>query len=219
MLKERIPETDHGIQGEFTVEVFDRFRRGMRDKGRLQVENILEAGIYSGKALEIGPGPGYFGLEWLRKAGDAVLTGLEISPDMIKLARKNARDYGFEGRVDYVQGNAMKMPFGDSSFDAVFSNGSLHEWEDPKKVFNEIYRVLKPGGKYCIIDLQRDINPVVRTLIKMSVKPREIRPGFITSLNAAYTVEEMREIIKHTNLKNAVVDKHFIGLGIKGEKN
>ena len=49
------------------------------------------------------------------------------------------------------------MPFDDSSFDAVISNGSLHEWEDSKRVFNEIYRVLRQGGRYCITDLRRDV--------------------------------------------------------------
>lgn len=218
MVKERIPETDHGIQGELNVEVFDRFRRGMRDKGRLQVENILAAGITSGDILEIGPGPGYFGLEWLKKVRNANLTGIEISSDMIKLAKKNSREYGFSEKTNYVRGNAMDMPFEEGSFDAVISNGSLHEWENPKKVFNEIHRVLKPGGKYCIIDLHRDINIVVRKFIEKSVQPKEIRPGFITSLNAAYTKEEIIKILKTTKLDGFSADTNFIGLGIRGEK-
>lgn len=48
---------------------------------------------------------------------------------MIKLANKNAKDYGFEKRVNYVEANRMHMPFPNNSFDGVFFNGSLHEWE------------------------------------------------------------------------------------------
>jgi ubiquinone/menaquinone biosynthesis C-methylase UbiE len=50
---------------------------------------------------------------------------------MINLATKNAREYGLKDRVTYKLGNAAQMPFADNSFTAVFSNGSLHEWENP----------------------------------------------------------------------------------------
>lgn len=62
---------------------------------------------------------------------------------MIETAQRNAAEYGFEERVEYVKGSALSMPLDDETFDAVFSNGSLHEWEEPQKVFSEIYRVLK----------------------------------------------------------------------------
>lgn len=135
MAKQRIIETNEGIQDELTVEIFDNFARIMRDKGWNNVDSFIKADITKGNALEIGPGPGYVGLEWLKRFPDATLTGCEISSEMIKLAEKNARDYGFTKRTNYVEGNCMKMPFADSSFDAVFSNGSLHEWEDPIKSF------------------------------------------------------------------------------------
>ena len=56
----------------------------------------------------------------------------------------------------------MEMPFPQASFDAVFSSGSLHEWENPKKSFDEIDRVLKPGGRYIVCDLRRNINPLLK---------------------------------------------------------
>jgi len=102
------------------VGIFDVFAQNMRDKGWSNVDNILKAGITQGNVLEIGPGPGYVGLEWLRQSSDSRLTGCEISPEMIKLAEKNASDYGFESRAKYVQGNSMQMPFPDNSYDAVF---------------------------------------------------------------------------------------------------
>ena len=87
-------ETDHGIQGEFTVAVYNEMQRGFRDKGRLETPEILKHGLTYGHALEIGPGPGYLGLEWLKHTQGTTLTGLDISPDMIALAERNARDYG-----------------------------------------------------------------------------------------------------------------------------
>jgi ubiquinone/menaquinone biosynthesis C-methylase UbiE len=135
----------------------------------------------------VGPGPGYLGLEWLKKTKDTQLTGIEISANMVKLAEKNAEEYGLSSRINYVIGDARNMPFIDNTFDGVFTNGSLHEWAKPIDIFNEIYRVLKPGGVYFISDLRRDINFFIKWLMKALVKPKEIKPGFITSINASYT--------------------------------
>lgn len=218
MLKQRIVETNEGIQGELSVEVFDCFARGMRDKGWNNVDSFLKSGIATGNVLEIGPGPGYVGLEWLKKSTNSKLTCLEISGDMIKTAKRNAKEYGFEDRVSYIQGNGMQMPFQNEAFDGTFSNGSLHEWEDPVRVFNEIYRVLKPNGAYCITDMRRDVNPLIKWAIYFSTKPKEIRPGFLTSQNASYTVDEIKHILNKSLLKNASVSKEFFGLCISGVK-
>ena len=56
---------------------------------------------------------------------------------MIKLAAKNAKDYGFEREASYIEGNSMYMPFDDETFDGVFSSGSMHEWEEPIKVLTK----------------------------------------------------------------------------------
>lgn len=218
MKKQRIIETQEGIQDKLTVEIFDDFARIMRDKGWNNVDSFIRAGITKGKVLEIGPGPGYVGLEWLKRFPDAALTGCEISREMIRLGEKNARDYGFENRAGYVEGNCMEMPFSDNSFDAVFSNGSLHEWEDPIKVFHEIHRVLKPGGLFCITDMRRDVNPLIKWLIYFSTRPKAIRPGFLTSYNAAYTGDEIKTLLGQSELKSAAVSKEFFGLCISGKK-
>lgn len=218
MVKERIPETDHGIQGEVTVNMYDVMMRRMRDKGWIPIPEILNAGITSGLALEIGPGPGYLGLEWLKKTEGTRLKGLDISHDMIKVAEKNAREYGFEDRVEYVESDSKRMPFENSMFDAVFTNGSLHEWAQPEEAFNEIQRILKPHGKYCITDLRRDMNPILKWFIKLMTKPKEMQAGLISSINAAYTVDEIEVILQQTNLQKSTVHKNVIGLVIAGEK-
>jgi ubiquinone/menaquinone biosynthesis C-methylase UbiE len=112
----------------------------------------------------------------------------------------------------------MQIPLPDCSFDAVFSNGSLHEWEDPVKGFNEIGRVLKPEGLFCVTDMRRDVNSLIKWLIYASTKPKEIRPGFLSSMNAAYTVSEIKHILSRSNLKNAIVQREFFGLCISGQK-
>jgi len=215
-MKQRVPETNTGIQGEFDVKAFNEFQRNMRDRGWLETKQIMDYGIQSGYALEVGPGPGYLGLEWLKNTRNTWLTGLEISANMIKIAQKNAQEYGFNSdRVKYVQGNALCMPFDAQQFDAVFTNGSLHEWERPEKVFSEIARVLKPGGRFFISDLRRDSSPLMKLFLNLSAK-EPMRAGLKTSMQAAYTKKELKEIIAHTPLNGVKVSAGAIGLTVLG---
>jgi len=218
MVKPRVVETTEGIQDEYDVQIYDQMMRRMRDKGWLETKLILKAGIRQGLALEVGPGPGYLGLEWLKQTDGTNLRGLDISPEMMSIAKRNADEYGFENRVEYVKGDAQEMPFDDNMFDSVFTNGSLHEWPGPKRVFDEIHRVLKPGGKYCITDLRRDMNPLVKWFMKAVTKPKEIRPGLISSINAAYTVEEIQAILSTSRLKRYTAKRQMMGLVVTGKK-
>ncbi len=217
MLRERVPETDEGIQDGLTVEHFDVFQRSMRDRGLMGTRDIIKSGIDRGAALEVGPGPGYLGLEWLKATRDTRLMGIEISPNMIKMERQNAEEYGLIGRVNYVEGNGMKMPFSDGTFDGVFTNGSLHEWEYPERVFAEIHRVLKPGGRFFISDLKRNLNFLIVTFMRLTAKPKEIKPGFDSSLAATYTRREMEDILRKADISGEVTENPF-GLIITGIK-
>ena len=216
MVRARIIETNEGIQDEITVELFDAFARGMRDKGWNGVDSMIATGISGGDVLEIGPGPGYVGLELAKKLSPVSLTGCEISPAMIDFAQKNATEYGISAR--YVQGSCTQMPFADASFDSVISNGSLHEWENPLRAFDEIHRVMRPGGRFCITDLRRDISPLVKAMMYYTTRPQAMRPGLVTSLEAAYTVSEVTELLRHSALHGAVISHDFFGLCIAGQK-
>jgi ubiquinone/menaquinone biosynthesis C-methylase UbiE len=218
VVKPRIIETDQGIQGQFNVETYDSMMRRMRDKGWIETNLVLKAGITQGLALEVGPGPGYLGLEWLKKTERTKLKALEISPDMITIAERNAKEYGLQDRATYVKGDAREMPFDDNTFDAAFTNGSLHEWSQPKKVLNEVHRVLKPRGRYLISDLRRDMNPIMKWLMWVFTKPKEIRPGLVSSINASYTPEEIRAMLDESDLTRATVRTVLVGLVVTGVK-
>ncbi len=218
MVKPRVTETDEGITGEFEVRMYDQMQRSLRDKGYMETEDVIEAGVNSGLALEIGPGPGYLGLEWLKSTEGTTLKGLEISDEMIAVAEKNAKEYGLQNRVQYVKGDARKLPFEDAYFDGVFTNGSMHEWAEPEEVMNEAFRVLKPGGTFFISDLRRDMNPLVKWYLWFMAKPKESRPGLISSINAAYTPGELRVLVDRTALKGSRVGSNWIGVMVSGWK-
>ena len=218
MTRPRVIETDQGIQGEFTVNLYDQMQRSLRDKGWIETKDIIKSGITKGLALEIGPGPGYLGLEWLKNTQGTTLKGLDISADMISIAKRNAEEYGLSERVEYLHSSGDRMPFEDEKFDAVFTNGSLHEWSDPKNTFNEIWRVLKKGGSAFISDLRRDMFFLIKWFLWINTKPKEIRPGLITSINAAYTPDELQKLVKETKLENCLVSGNPIGLKLTGVK-
>jgi len=115
--------------------------------------------------------------------------------------------------------NASTIPFPDNTFDAVFSNGSLHEWEDPILTFNEIYRVLNLEGIFFVSDLKRNMSFLLKFIMKLMTKPKEIKPYLYSSINASYTKEEMVALLKRSNIKNYKIKKNMIGLEITGVKS
>ena len=218
MARPRVPETDQGIQGQLAVEVYDKMQRRLRDKGWIETQDVIKAGITCGLALEIGLGPGYLGLEWLKNTQATTLKGLDISADMIVIAQRNAADYQLSDRVQYVQSSGAKLPFEDGLFDGVFTASSLHEWSEPKKTFHEIWRVLKPGGKLFISDFRRDMFPLLKWCLWLVAKPTAIRPGLLTSINAAYTVDEVEALIRDTEFSSCEIASSPVGLRIVGTK-
>jgi ubiquinone/menaquinone biosynthesis C-methylase UbiE len=218
MARQRIPETDQGIQGAEIVAEYDQMQRTLRDRGWTISSLLLQHGMTAGHALEIGHGPGYLGLEWLKHTTGTTLTGLDISPDMQALAKRNAQEYGFSDRAVYKLGSGNRLPFPDASFDLVFTNGSLHEWSDPRGTFDEIGRVLTSGGRYLISDLRRDMNPLALAFLWLGCQPASMRPGLLSSIRAAYTLPELRGLIAGTRLAEAGVEATFIGNLIAGRK-
>ena len=215
----RVEETRVGITGEATVEMFDRFQESMGKKGYFITDSILEAGITTGKVLEIGPGPGRLGHDWLGKTGGTTLVGAEISGAMVELAERNARNARLENRCDYQLCSALELPFEKESFHGVFSNGSFHEWENPLEVFNQAYGVLKRGGKFVVGDLRRDIPLFMEKMALLGCGEKVMKKGFLTSLGAAYTPGEADLLMQLSHFHGGRLSKTAMGMILVMEKS
>ncbi|MGB8698322.1 MAG: class I SAM-dependent methyltransferase [Thermosynechococcaceae cyanobacterium] len=84
------------------------------------------------------------------------VTGLDASPKAIALARKNVP------QATFVEAFAEAMPFGNATFDLVHTSMALHEMQPDQRdrIVTEVYRVLKPGGQFALIDFHRPANPL-----------------------------------------------------------
>ena len=135
------------IPKEVNAEYFDKIkkRRYLLEPFILKIANFNS---YTGKkVLEIGCGIGMDGIEFA-KAG-AYYTGVDLSDQSISLCKKHFELFSQTGNI--INTDAENLPFDDNTFDLVYSWGVLHHIPDMQKSINEVYRVLKPGGKIIIM--------------------------------------------------------------------
>jgi len=99
------------------------------------------------KVLEIGCGIGTDLLQYAKNGG--LVTGIDLTENAIKITEQRFRLYNLKGELRTA--DAEKLPFLDNTYDLVFSFWVLHHTPDTQKAINEIYRVLKPGGKAIIM--------------------------------------------------------------------
>lgn len=104
--------------------------------------------------VDLGTGPGLLSIELSRLWPQAKVIGVDLSTEMLKIARKNADEAGVTN-YETGLGKAEEIPIESTSVNLVVTQSSFHEWEDPQKGLSEIFRVLKPGGSLILKDYNR----------------------------------------------------------------
>jgi ubiquinone/menaquinone biosynthesis C-methylase UbiE len=205
-----------GIEGYFAVKYAQWAEKSdmMRDEYK-RVAQRAASEVQAGKALEIGPGPGFISLELAQLLPGIDVVGLDLSETMIEMAEKNAQAYGLTGRVRFEQGDAAAMPFQDDSFDLIVSSGSLHHWDEPARIFNEIHRVLKPSGSALVFDLRGDAPQESIDQMAGSIDSKVMRWGLRHSFAEGYTAREIEEILGETPFTQPEIEVGDINLEIR----
>lgn len=152
--------------------------------------------------LDLGSGAGFdcfLAAGRVGKKGRVI--GVDMTPEMIARAEENAMKGGYEN-VEFRQGEIENLPVEDNHIDTVISNCVINLSPDKKKVFSELYRVLKPGARFVVSDIVFS-RPV----------PESLRDNI-----AAYVSCVAGAMVKEDYL-NAIKEAGFSDIRILGEQN
>ena len=135
-----------GWQGKLSLWLMNARHSSVTDWGlsHVQVEphfTILDVGCGGGRTIDK--------LATLASAG--CVSGIDISDQSVAVSRKTNAKWIAAGRVDIQQASVSKLPFTDAKFDLVTAVETHYYWPEPAADLREILRVLKPGGRLCLI--------------------------------------------------------------------
>jgi len=164
------------------------------DDYRKSAEMVSAQVPTGGSVLEIAPGPGYLAIE-LARLGSYRVVGLDVSHSFVDMATQNAKNAGVA--VSFRQGDAASMPFDDDSFHFIVCRAAFKNFARPVQALNEMYRVLRPGGRALIIDLSKAASPA-----DINAGVNSMQLGLV---NSAIT----KLVFKHMLLKRAYRQEDF----------
>jgi SAM-dependent methyltransferase len=153
------------------------------------------AGLNEGEVvLDLGSGAGFDCFLAATKVGPkGKVIGVDMTPEMVERARNNAKKNGVEN-VEFRLGEIENLPLRDNSVDVVISNCVINLSADKPRVFQEIYRVLKPGGRIAISD--------IALLKELPGKIRESIEAYVGCVGGAILIDEYKKIVEAAMLKD-----------------
>ncbi|MDQ2886046.1 MAG: methyltransferase domain-containing protein [Chloroflexota bacterium] len=113
---------------------------------------VLEIAVGTGRNLPFYP-------------ADVEITGIEISPAMLEIARQRTQSLGRQAEL--ILGDAQALPFPDQRFDTVVCTIALCSIPDERQAIAEVWRVLRPGGRFVALEHVRSPNPIIRGLERL----------------------------------------------------
>jgi ubiquinone/menaquinone biosynthesis C-methylase UbiE len=205
-MRDRISESGV-IEDRELAEYFNLMaKRYMRIPCLRVLKRVSAKGIERGTALDVGTGPGVFPIFISKALPEIRFKGIDLSPVMVELAKKNAIDEGVKERMEFEVGSAYSLPCEDHSIDLLLCINTLHHLDRPVDFFNEAARALKENGAFVIVDFHRDTSSVLVGIFNLFWraffgKHPKARNGFLESVRSSYTLEECRNFLEESKLK------------------
>lgn len=174
--------------------------------------------------LDVAAGTADMSIALARRLPQAKVTGIDLSEEMLAEGRVKVGKAGFGDRVTLLQGDCLHLPMADGEFDAVTVVFGVRNFENLLCGYREMARVLRPGGRLCVIELAvpesrwvrpfynlhtRRVIPLVGRLISKDSRAYTYLPESIAAMPGG---EKMLELMRSVGLKDARVSRLTFGV-------
>jgi arsenite methyltransferase len=126
------------------------------------------------------------------------VVGVDLSPNMVALARRSRSQLGLSN-LEFFQGEAEHLPMQDASADVIISNNTINLSPDKDALFAEMYRVLKPGGRFVLCDVT--IDDVLPSEARLKIFARA------SCINGALEQRDMRDKLLRAGFVDVRLDQ------------
>lgn len=150
---ERVRTIFSSIAGRY--DTFNRLASLGIDKGWRRALVKACALSPASKVLDLCAGTGDVSLAIARQAGPGRIVVTDFTPEMLDIAREKAKEYSGPTELLFEHADAQELPFADESFDCVTVAFGVRNLPERERNFTEVLRVLKPGGRYVILEFSR----------------------------------------------------------------
>ena len=157
----------------------------------------------SATVLDIGCGGGSNVASWIKRCPKGHITGLDYSPVSVAASQKYNQKAISENRCQIVEGDVSRLTFTENTFDAVSAFETVYFWPGLENCFQEVFRVLKKGGTFLIVNESDGTNPKQDKWINI-----------IEGLKI-YKESDLTETLKNvgfTNIRAFHTDKHWLAI-------
>ncbi len=180
------------------------------------------------RVLDLGCGTGDLSINIARQAaGEIEISGLDYSLPMLELAKRKAARAGIGDRVSFIHGEVTRLPFPDGHFDAVGISFAFRNltYRNPvgRTHFAEVHRVLKPGGRYVIVESSQPQNGLIKALFHLYLRAFVKPAGMLLSGNQGayrylaesaehyFTPGQVREILLQAGFRQVIYRPLLLG--------
>jgi len=203
---------------------YDRMNRMMslgRDMAWRRRAIELAAAPPGGRLLDVATGTGDMALLSLAHDPSIRVTGVDFTPQMLKVGR--AKENGLESQVGWTNGDGLRLPFPDETFDAAVSGFMMRNVTDVAAAMGEQRRVVQTGGRVVCLEMTYPVTPGWRTLYRWFFdRVMPVLPGFLTGQPDAYrylpaslahfvSAEELKGIMESVGLRGVGYQRMMLG--------
>ncbi|GAB4173762.1 MAG: class I SAM-dependent methyltransferase [Coleofasciculaceae cyanobacterium] len=171
-------------------------------------ERAIELGPSQGMILDAGTGTARIPILICQRRPQWQITGIDLAQSMLDVGQKNIEYSGLQDHIKLELVDAKQLPYPDACFNMVVSNSLVHHLPDPLPFFLELKRVLKSNGAILMQDLirpdsQERLNAIVEKVVAdCNAHQQQL---FRDSLHAAFTLDEVRELLQQAGLEGVKV--------------